>query len=55
MCSPPPHGALSDAERELIKQAALLETAVGPQGTRFFKDPYELKVGAAGDEFRLFA
>ena len=44
--------ALSDAERELIKQAALLETAVGPQGTRFFGDPYELKVGAARDAAR---
>ncbi len=44
--------ALSDAERKLIKQAALLETAVGPQGTRFFGDPYELKVGAARDAAR---
>jgi hypothetical protein len=47
-----PEPALSDAERELIKQAALLETAVGQQGTRFFEDPYELKVGAAGDAAR---
>ena len=43
--------ALTDAERELIKQAALLETDVS-QGTRFFEDPYELKVGAAGDAAR---
>jgi hypothetical protein len=44
--------ALSDAERELIKQAALLETAVGSQGTRFFEDPYGLKVGRPGDAAR---
>jgi hypothetical protein len=46
-------GALSDAEREDIVAAARTETAVGgAQGSRFFEEPYELKIGRRQDAAR---